>query len=98
MRRQLHHLAEAADRPGVALQVLPLGVGAHPGMDGAFTVFRFSKPTDPEVVHLEHTTGDLYLETAEETARYGAAFDELSAASLAPDESVALVNSSARKL
>jgi Domain of unknown function (DUF397) len=28
---------------------------------------------------LEHTTGDLYLETAEETARYAAAFGKLSA-------------------
>jgi hypothetical protein len=98
IRRQLHHLAEAAARPNVRLQVLPFGVGAHPGMDGAFTVFRFPKPTDPEVVHLEHTTGDLYLETAEETARYAAAFDELSAAALEPDESAALVASSARKL
>jgi hypothetical protein len=98
MRRQLHHLAEAVARPNVGLQVLPLGVGAHPGMDGAFTVFRFPKPTDPEVVHLEHTTGDLYLETAEETARYAAAFDELSGAALEPDESAALLASSARKL
>jgi hypothetical protein len=68
IRRQLHHLAEAAAQPNVRLQVLPFGVGAHPGMDGAFTVFRFAKPTDSEVVHLEHTTGELYLETAEEMA------------------------------
>jgi transcriptional regulator with XRE-family HTH domain len=98
IRRQLHHLAEAAARPNVRLQVLPFGVGAHPGMDGAFTVFRFPSPTDPEVVHLEHTTGDLYLETAEETARYAAAFEKLSAAALEPDESAALIASSARKL
>jgi hypothetical protein len=98
IRRQLHHLSEAAARPNVRLQVLPFGVGAHPGMDGAFTVFRFPKPTDPEVVHLEHTTGDLYLETAEETARYAAAFEKLSAAALEADESAALIASSARKL
>jgi transcriptional regulator with XRE-family HTH domain len=98
IRRQLHHLAETGARPNVRLQVVPFGAGAHPGMDGAFTVFRFPKPTDPEVVHLEHTTGDLYLETAEETARYAAAFDELSAAALEPDESASLVAASARKL
>jgi transcriptional regulator with XRE-family HTH domain len=98
IRRQLHHLAEAAARPTVRLQVLPFGVGAHPGMDGAFTVFRFAKPTDPEVVHLEHTTGDLYLEAAEETVRYATAFEKLSAAALKPDESAALIASSARKL
>jgi Domain of unknown function (DUF5753)/Helix-turn-helix domain len=97
-RRQLPRLAETGARPNVRLQVLPFGAGAHPGMDGAFTVFRFPKPTDPEVVHLEHTTGDLYLETAEETARYAAAFEELSAAALDPDESSALIASSARKL
>jgi hypothetical protein len=98
IRRQLHHLAETGERPNVRLQVLPFGVGAHAGLDGAFTVFRFHQPTDPEVVHLEHTTGDLYLETAEETARYATAFEELSAAALEPDESAVLVAASARKL
>lgn len=98
MRRQLHHLGQAAERPAISLQVLPLEVGAHPGMDGAFTVFRFPQPSDPEVVHLEHTTGDLYLETAEETARYAAAFEELCGAALGPDESAALLSSVARKL
>jgi Domain of unknown function (DUF5753) len=98
MRRQLQHLGRAAERPGITLQVLPLRVGAHPGMDGAFTVFRFSQPSDPEVVHLEHTTGDLYLETAEETARYAAAFEELCDVALGPEESAALVASAAREL
>jgi transcriptional regulator with XRE-family HTH domain len=97
MRRQLDHLGRAAERPGITLQVLPLDVGAHPGMDGAFTVFRFPQPSDPEVVHLEHTTGDLYLETADETARYAAAFEELRDVALGPEESAALVAAAARQ-
>jgi transcriptional regulator with XRE-family HTH domain len=98
MRRQLHHLGTAAERPDITLQVLPLDVGAHAGMDGAFTVFRFPQPSDPEVVHLEHTTGDLYLETAEETARYAAAFEELCNVALGPEDSAALVAAAAREL
>ncbi|MEU7556467.1 DUF5753 domain-containing protein [Streptomyces sp. NPDC044571] len=39
-QRQLRHLRLCADRPGVSLQVLPLGLTAHAGLTGSFTVLE----------------------------------------------------------
>ena len=43
MRAQLARMVEAAGLDTVTFQVLPTGVGAHPGMYGAFTVLSFDR-------------------------------------------------------
>jgi transcriptional regulator with XRE-family HTH domain len=91
MREQLRHLTEMATLPNLTLQVLPFIVGEHAGVDGAFTIFGFSKPANPDVIHLEHTTGDLYLESAQEVEEYMLAFNRLRAVGLSQDESIALL-------
>jgi transcriptional regulator with XRE-family HTH domain len=91
MAEQLRRLAEAAERPNVTLQVLPFGAGEHAGMDGGFTIFGFSRSADSDVVHLDNTTGDLYLENPEEIQRYNEVFEQLDTAALGADESLALV-------
>ncbi|HEX6676308.1 MAG TPA: helix-turn-helix transcriptional regulator [Actinomycetes bacterium] len=91
MAEQLRRLGEAAERPNVTLQVLPFGAGEHAGMDGGFTIFGFSRSADSDVVHLDNTTGDLYLENAEEIRRYNEVFEQLRAAALGPAESRAMV-------
>jgi transcriptional regulator with XRE-family HTH domain len=98
MGEQLHHLARVAVLPTVTLQVLPFAAGHHAGMSGAFTIFSFPEPDDPDVVYLEHTKSDLYLESEEEVRRYASAFDQLRAMALPPDDSVALVVALARSL
>ena len=98
MRDQLHHLARVATLPTVTLQVLAFSAGHHPGMSGAFTIFSFPEPADPDVVYLEHTKSDLYLESEEEIRRYAAAFDQLRTMALAPEDSIALVASLAASL
>jgi hypothetical protein len=92
MRAQLEHLLEVADLPNLTLQVLPLDVGEHAAMSGAFTVYRFAERADPDVVYLEHTTSDLYVENHQEVERYGAAFERLKAAALSPHRSAEFVN------
>ena len=77
--------------PTVTLQVLPFAAGHHAGMSGAFTIFSFPEPDDPDVVYLEHTKSDLYLESEEEIRRYAAAFDQLRAMALPPDDSIAFL-------
>jgi transcriptional regulator with XRE-family HTH domain len=91
MREQLRRLAEAAERTNVTVQVLPFAAGEHAGMDGGFTIFGFSRSTDSDVVHLDNSSGDLYLEDPEEIQRYNEVFDQLRTAALRPDESLALV-------
>jgi transcriptional regulator with XRE-family HTH domain len=91
MAEQLRRLAEAADGPNVTLQVVPFAAGEHAGMDGGFTIFAFSPSADSDVVHLDNSSGDLYLERPEEIRRYNQVFDQLRAAALGPDDSLALV-------
>ncbi len=99
MRAQLEHLhATVADTPSLTMQILPLRVGAHAAVDGAFALFRFADPAVPDVVFFEHAISDLYLETPEQVERYGAVFGQLRASALSPDESSSLLRRVVREL
>ena len=91
MRQQLDHLLEAATWPTVTLQIIPFAAGEHPGISGAFTIFEYPGPAEPDIVYLEHTTNDVYIESANETSLYREAFDRLCAVATRPEESRALV-------
>jgi hypothetical protein len=88
MGAQLEYLAQMVALPSVTLQVLPFSAGAHAGMDGEFTIFGYRAPEDPDVVYIENTGGDAYIEDADVTRRYNRIFDHLRAAALDPAESV----------
>jgi transcriptional regulator with XRE-family HTH domain len=98
MREQLNHLVEQAQLPNVTIQVLPYTAGAHSGMDGSFDILGFEEPGDPDVVHLENFTSQLYLERPDEIRRYSLIFDLLRAAALAPDDSVAFLTKLSKQL
>lgn len=91
MRSQLERLGRAAALPKVTIQVLPFARGEHAGMDGAFTILRFPERAEPDVVVLDSTTSDLYLERDEELRRYRRVFELLWAAALPPDASSAFL-------
>lgn len=91
MRGQLRQLAAMAAHPAVTLHVLPFSAGEHAAMSGPFTLFGFADPVDRDVIYLEHTTSDLYLEDAGEVRRYARAFDRLRRLALSPEDSVDLV-------
>ncbi len=42
MAEQLDHLAEMAQRPSILIEVIPLDVGAHEGVNGAFVIADFA--------------------------------------------------------
>jgi hypothetical protein len=46
-------------------------------MIGPFTIFSFPDLADPDVLHLEHPTGDLYLDSAVQLHRYRERFRQL---------------------
>ena len=87
MRAQLRHIAEMAKLAHVNVQVLPFGAGAHPAMDGAFSILGFPEATDPDVVYLENQAGSLYLEEEPEIDRYARMSSHLIAKALNPEES-----------
>ncbi|GII85947.1 transcriptional regulator [Sphaerisporangium siamense] len=91
MRDQLERLMEVSRLHNVTLQILPFEAGAHPGMDGAFTILGFPESMDPDVVYVEYRAGSLYLEGRTEVDTYNLMFDHLRARALSPDESQALI-------
>jgi transcriptional regulator with XRE-family HTH domain len=88
MRRQLQHLLDAATLPNVTLQVLPFAAGAHPGHNGSFTSLVTG---DLSVVLVENQTTGLYLEELVDILYHDMIFDHLRAASLAPSDSIAMI-------
>lgn len=97
MRRQLEHLATMSALPNVTLQVLPLEIGAHPGMDGSFVVLRFPHASDPDTVYVTMATGGVLQEKPDELNRYVNIFHRLTEAALTPQDSTALVHTMAKE-
>lgn len=91
MRAQLEHLAALAKRPNVTVQVVPFRNGAHPGMDGAFTILGFPHAADPPAVYIEAISGQLFVE-GEDVGVYEDAYDRLTRAAATPADSIGLIS------
>jgi transcriptional regulator with XRE-family HTH domain len=91
MAAQRRRLLADADRPAVTIQVLEVGAGAHAGMDGPFTIFGFPAPAERDVVALDSAADALYLEGAEDVARYRRVFELLLPAARSPKDSAAII-------
>jgi transcriptional regulator with XRE-family HTH domain len=98
IRAQLDYLNEIAGHSKTTVQVVPYGAGAHPGTTGSFVVLGFPAPADPDVVYLETIGGNLYVDKPEEVQLYAAAFDQLRAVALSPDDTRAMLRAVSRDL
>jgi len=87
MRAQLQRLMEVTALPRLTLQVLPFAAGAHAGLDGEFDLYSFAEAADQDVVFIENTISDLYLESADAIRRYNLLIDHLRAKALDPAHS-----------
>ena len=93
MYEQLQHLARAADRPNLTLQILPLHA-QHTIFGESFVIFGFEADSDAvlqDVVITEQLMSSVTLEGERETYLHRIAFKALSDASLGPAESRALI-------
>jgi transcriptional regulator with XRE-family HTH domain len=88
MRRQIDHLVAMSEMDNVTLQILPLRVGAHPGMEGSFAVLRFTHQSDPDVVYVTTATGGSFHEKPEQVARHLQVFELLTSIALTPEDSI----------
>ena len=71
MARQIDHLIEMAQRPGVTIQVIPFSKGAHSALAGPFVHLEFPADNDPDVIFVENALGDtLFRDDEEITAQY----------------------------
>ncbi|WP_394435785.1 helix-turn-helix domain-containing protein [Streptomyces sp. SGAir0957] len=91
LRRQVAHLAEAAQMEHVRIQVLPFSAGGHIGLTGPFVVFSFPNTSDLDVVVLDHLTSSLYLERKEDLKAYTDAFDALLLRAMSPEDSLEFI-------
>jgi len=92
MGRQIDHLIAMSKSSNVTLQVLPLRVGAHPGMEGSFAILRFSHVSDPDAVYVTMATGGVFQEKPDEVARYVQVFQVLTAVALTPEDSITFMD------
>ncbi|WP_344261096.1 helix-turn-helix transcriptional regulator [Streptomyces sodiiphilus] len=86
MTEQLKHLVEVSRLPHVTLQVMPFSAGAHPGVNGQYSIMEFPETTDSTVVYLEGITSDLYLEKPHEVQNYSVMYEHLRAQALSPEQ------------
>jgi transcriptional regulator with XRE-family HTH domain len=98
MRSQLRHLVEVAALDTVSLQVLPTGIGAHPAIDGAFTVLSFEGLGEPDTGYVEHPMGSVHIEKEGDVMRARVVFDHLREVARSPAESVEVIERAAAQM
>jgi transcriptional regulator with XRE-family HTH domain len=89
MRAQLERIIERASLPKVTFQIIPLDLGAHPGLDSTFVILDFEKPLVNDVVYVEGQVGNIYLEDPADLDRYRQIFSRLQSIALTPEGSIA---------
>jgi hypothetical protein len=84
---QLQRLIEATSMENVTIQIIPFTMGLHGGIAGAFRILTFPRSEDLDLVHLEQSSGDIYLRSPDRVAKYRAMFERLRLLALTPEES-----------
>jgi transcriptional regulator with XRE-family HTH domain len=92
MRAQLAHLVEAAAMDRVTLHVMPLDVGAYPGLSAPFALLTFGGIDFGDTLYVEHPAGAVHISKENEVAVARLKFDRLRSLALDLDESVALIH------
>lgn len=97
MVEQLEHLIEQSHLPHVTVQVLPFEMGAHPGINGQYSILEFPDTSDSSVVYIEGVTSDLYLEKAQDVGKYSVMYEHLRAQALNVDQTREFISKMAKK-
>lgn len=91
MRAQLERIIERASLPKVTIQLIPLDIGAHPGLDSTFVILGFKTPMVNDIVYVEGQVGNIYLEDVANLERYRQVFSRLQSIALSPEDSIVAV-------
>ena len=97
MRAQLRRLIEAAQLPGVRLQVVPFARGGHAAAGGSFSILRFEERDLPDVVYIEQLTSAVYLDQRADVEHYLEVADQLSGEALRPADTIRFLEQVARE-
>jgi transcriptional regulator with XRE-family HTH domain len=91
MRAQLTKLLVVARPPHMTLQVLPYTAGAHPGIDGSFTILDVGPGELLQVVTVHSLTRSWYVDEPPDVAHYRQVFAKLREIALSEADSLAMI-------
>jgi hypothetical protein len=99
MRAQLAHIAELAfSTPNIRVQVVPYRVGAHPGMNGAFTILQFNEQNAlTPIVYLENLADEWVTRREGPVSKFEEAFTGLQALAPGPQESLSMIQKASKE-
>jgi transcriptional regulator with XRE-family HTH domain len=80
MRHQVEHLISFSNSKTIVIQVLPLAVGSHVGLDGSFAIADFA--ASPAIAYVDSALTGLLIEQREEVAVLENHYDGLRAEAL----------------
>ncbi|MFE2516299.1 helix-turn-helix domain-containing protein [Streptomyces mirabilis] len=86
---QLEHLLHFESNPRLNIQVLPFSAGAHAGLQGSFTIFRFA--SDPDIVYTEGYGSGHPTANPDTVKDCSLRYDHLRAAALSLGDSAELI-------
>ncbi|MFI6486013.1 helix-turn-helix domain-containing protein [Streptomyces sp. NPDC050564] len=89
MRGQLAHLLSFEGNPRINIQILPFSAGAHAGLQGSFTLFRFA--SDPDIVYTEGYGSGHPTANSDTVKDCSLRYDHLQAAALSLGDSAELI-------
>lgn len=89
MTEQLDHLLALTALDTVTLQVMPLAVPVHDGLDGEFTLLEFDAARS--IGYVEFPDGAVYVQNHDQIGGYRTAAARLQAAALSEDESIEVI-------
>jgi transcriptional regulator with XRE-family HTH domain len=91
---QVGRLIEAARRPNIVIQVIPMSVGAHEGLAGSFVIADFDGA--PSVGYVETAVHGQPVDSAKDVAALELTWDTLRAEALPRSASLALLEEAAK--
>lgn len=92
---QLTHLAEAAARPNITVQLLPVSIGVYPVTSEPFLHLTFPDG-ERDIIYIETAIDNRMLEEDDEIDRYKLKFAALEATALTPDQTTAFLHQQTR--
>jgi transcriptional regulator with XRE-family HTH domain len=98
MRRQLMRLIEVSEQPAITIQVLPFSVGAHRGIDGAFSILEFPTGLEEPLAYCDGMTGGVFRSKPDDLRRYWTSLEALRGAAIGPQQSVEFIAGAIREL
>jgi transcriptional regulator with XRE-family HTH domain len=93
LAEQLKRILHDTKRPNITVRVLPFEAGVHQAVVGSFEITEFTDKVDHDVVSVESLTGNTFLESDEDVAKYMQAFYNVTERALSPAQSANLIES-----